>query len=91
MTTIATAAERPERTKRLLLPISASPAEDALRNSPYAELRSILCELDRETLVLRGRVPSFYMKQMAQTIVAKLGIANEVVNLLEVPRTPRDP
>lgn len=54
-----------------------------LQSSSYRPVRRVSCEVRRQVLILRGRVPSFYMKQMAQTIVRELlseGIAinNEV-------------
>lgn len=59
-------------------------AEDALRRSPYTAVRNLSCHCDQGVLFLRGQVPSFYQKQMAQTAVARLPGVVEVVNLAEV-------
>ena len=37
---------------------------------PYSSLRKIECEFDHAVLTLRGTVPSFYIKQMAQAIAS---------------------
>ncbi len=41
-------------------------AHRKLRKSPYLAVRRVLCRFDRGTLVLRGNVPSFHQKQIAQ-------------------------
>lgn len=63
-------------------------AEERLQDCPYQELRDILCDYHEGVLTLRGRVSSFYLKQMAQTVVAKLDGVDECVNRIEV-RPPR--
>jgi osmotically-inducible protein OsmY len=60
-----------------------------LRRSPYAELWRITCEYHEGILTLRGHVSSFYMKQIAQTIVLRVDGVERVVNRVEVARTPR--
>ncbi|MGO8751877.1 MAG: BON domain-containing protein [Thermoguttaceae bacterium] len=59
-------------------------AAKLLRNVPYASVRRLSCECDDlGVLVLRGTLPSFYLKQLAQEAVAKIEgvscIANETV------------
>jgi osmotically-inducible protein OsmY len=63
-------------------------AEQRLKNCPYQELRDIICDYHEGVLTLRGRVNSFYLKQMAQTVVAKIDGVDECVNRIEV-RPPR--
>ena len=46
-----------------------SKAQQALSLSPVYALRELLVECDGETLVITGRVASFYHKQLAQEIV----------------------
>jgi osmotically-inducible protein OsmY len=58
-----------------------------LRQSPYPALRRISCRLGDAALILRGRVPSYYMKQVAQIIAVSVDGASVVQNELEVYRT----
>ncbi len=59
-------------------------AKECLRNSPYRALRGILCECDQGVLLLRGRLSSFYYKQLAQEAVARVRGVRQVVNEIEV-------
>jgi len=61
-----------------------SAAQNRLQQSPLAALRDVSCECRRGVLVLRGRVPSFYYKQLAQETVARIEGVVEVVNEVEV-------
>ncbi len=58
-----------------------------LRQSPYPSLRRISCRLGDSALILRGRVPSYYMKQVAQIIAVSVDGVSVVQNELEVYRT----
>jgi osmotically-inducible protein OsmY len=62
----------------------AEAATERLRSSPYAALKSVLCESEHDILYLRGRLPSFYHKQLAQEAVAKVRGVTQVVNEIEV-------
>jgi osmotically-inducible protein OsmY len=55
-------------------------ARERLRQSPHPGVRSVSCEFDRGVLRLRGRLSSFYHKQVAQEAVAHLSGVREVVN-----------
>ena len=55
-----------------------------LRHSPYSSLRRISCTLDNGVLVLRGRVPSYYLKQIAQNVAISVDGVSAVQNQLEV-------
>lgn len=64
-----------------------SPAEQAvqlLRNSQYFPIRFLSCTYDGGVLTIGGRLPSFHLKQIAQTAV--LGIAGvvRIENRIEV-------
>jgi osmotically-inducible protein OsmY len=59
-----------------------------LRHSTYPELRRVTCEYHEGILTLRGRVSSYYMKQIAQTIVQHVEGVERVVNRVEVVRRP---
>ncbi len=54
-----------------------------MRHSHLAVQR-IWCEYSEQTLFLHGHVPSFYLKQLAQTAVAGLDGVDQVVNEIEV-------
>jgi hypothetical protein len=47
-------------------------------------LRHVECEYSDDTVVLRGRVPTYYCKQLAQSVLLPDALANTVVNLIEV-------
>jgi hypothetical protein len=55
-----------------------------LKRSPYRELRGIDCDFHEGVLSLRGRVPSFYLKQVAQTLITDVDRVVEINNRLEV-------
>jgi osmotically-inducible protein OsmY len=60
-------------------------AKERLRRVPYSSVQDVSCECDGQgTLVLRGRLPSFYYKQMAQEAVRDLEGVRKVVNRIEV-------
>jgi hypothetical protein len=52
-------------------PLGASALQQQLHRSPYWSVRQLVCHVDQESIVLRGTVPSYYLKQIAQTIAAK--------------------
>jgi osmotically-inducible protein OsmY len=59
-------------------------ATDRLRKTPYQALRALSCEYDRGVLFLRGQLPTFYQKQLAQEAVVGLAGVVQVVNETEV-------
>jgi osmotically-inducible protein OsmY len=63
-------------------------AQATLRRSSYFELHDIACDFSGGILTLRGRVPSYHLKQVAQTAVADVPGVVEVHNRVEV-QTPR--
>lgn len=62
-------------------------ALERLRQSPHHSVRSVSCEFDRGVLRLRGRLSSFYYKQLAQEAVAHLCGVREVINEVVVAAT----
>lgn len=62
-------------------------AQQMLSQSPYGELHSAVCESRDGVVVIRGRVSSFYLKQIAQSVVQKLPGVLRVDNRLEVEPT----
>ena len=59
-------------------------ALDRLRQSPHVALRAVSCQFEEGVLVLRGRVRSFYDKQLAQETIARVEGVARVVNEIEV-------
>jgi osmotically-inducible protein OsmY len=59
-------------------------AEALLRQASYAELRHITCRLHDGVLTLRGRVPSYYLKQTAQVLLRSIDGVSKINNQLEV-------
>ena len=45
-------------------------AERALHSGPYPALKKLSCDYQGGVLVLRGCLPTYYLKQIAQEIVA---------------------
>ena len=69
-------------------------ADARLMKSAYLELRHVSCKFREGILTLRGCVPSYYLKQIAQNVVSQLtGVAridNQVdVVPLSIPRKIR--
>jgi osmotically-inducible protein OsmY len=61
-------------------------AEDRLHGQPYHALHQVVCEVEAGTLILSGRLPSWYLKQRAQEAVAGLEGVRRVDNRIEVIR-----
>lgn len=59
-------------------------ADALLQNSGYLALRQVRCEFHDGTATLNGRLPSYYLKQIAQTLVAQMAGVNVVINHIEV-------
>lgn len=64
-------------------------AEERLRNSPYAALRTISCQCHDGVLILEGRLPTYYLKQVAQSVMFDLDGVLEIANSIEVVRASR--
>ncbi len=59
-------------------------AERALRSSPYLALRNVSCECRAGVLTLRGCLPTYYLKQVAQAVAARIDGVRQIVNEIEV-------
>ena len=59
-------------------------AEARLCASSHQALRMVFCKFDDGVLVLQGRLNSFFHKQLAQEIVAKIEGVERVENKIEV-------
>ena len=62
----------------------ASLATRRLEETGLRILSAVLCDFHEGVLILRGRVPSYYMKQIAQTAVRGLTQVQRIDNRLEV-------
>jgi hypothetical protein len=75
-----------------LAPIAPSPADGQvlcearkmLQSSSHYFLRTVQCEFDGGVLTVRGRVPTFYLKQLAQALLARVPGVDRLVNRLDV-------
>ena len=61
-----------------------SEAQAALVHSPIFALRGLQVNCQGESLVLSGRVATFYHKQLAQEMVRSVSEGIEVVNSIHV-------
>jgi osmotically-inducible protein OsmY len=62
----------------------AEAAKQRILHQPHLTSQRIWCEFEDGHLFLRGQVPSFYHKQLAQAAVAGLDGVGQVVNDIEV-------
>jgi osmotically-inducible protein OsmY len=65
----------------------AEGAENCLRHNSYLALKNVRCECAEGVLTLRGCLPTYYLKQMAQAVVARIEGVQRVVNEIEVVAT----
>jgi osmotically-inducible protein OsmY len=59
-------------------------AERCLRSNPYLALKNVSCDCRDGVLVLRGCLPSYYLKQVAQEIVGRLAGVEAIDNQIQV-------
>jgi len=62
----------------------ADAAKERIRSQPHLAFHRIWCEYAGGRLFLRGQVPSFYHKQLAQEAIAEMESVDQVVNEIEV-------
>lgn len=62
----------------------AETAQQRLRECSYSSLRGVNCRYHEGVLVLTGVVPTFYMKQMAQTLMRNLDQVELIDNRIVV-------
>jgi osmotically-inducible protein OsmY len=68
----------------LCLRDAAALAKAALTDSRIFDLRRLTVAQDGDAVVLRGRVSSFYHKQLAQEVVRNATDGAEVINAIRV-------
>jgi hypothetical protein len=59
-------------------------AERLLRQSAYLELRNLKCDFHEGVLTIRGHVPSYFLKQLAQSLLLNIDGLLELNNQLVV-------
>lgn len=59
-------------------------ARDRLRASPHPAIHHVYCSFEQGRLRLRGKLRSFFHKQLAQEAVARLPGVSQVINEIEV-------
>jgi osmotically-inducible protein OsmY len=57
---------------------------DRLHASGYLLLRQVKCDVSGGVVTLSGRVPSYHLKSVAQSVLMKIKAVRHVRNLLEV-------
>jgi osmotically-inducible protein OsmY len=65
-------------------------AERLLRGNAYLALQHISCDFHAGVLTLRGRLPTYYLKQVALTAVAVVEGVERIDDQIEVTR-PAEP
>ncbi|MHC5537521.1 BON domain-containing protein [Singulisphaera rosea] len=55
-----------------------------LRKGGYSALQSLSCNVEGPDLSIHGRLPTYYLKQVAQAIVAQVEGVRRVINHIEV-------
>jgi hypothetical protein len=61
-----------------------SQAQQMLESSNYLALRRLRCECHDGRLVISGRVPTYYLKQLAQSIVRQVAHLRRIDNQVDV-------
>jgi osmotically-inducible protein OsmY len=61
--------------------------ERALRATGYSPLRAVEVSVRGQLVILRGRVPSYYMKQLAQAVAMGVAGTRELRNDVDVVRS----
>ncbi len=67
--------------------VSESPADAAARilsTSPYHPIRHLTCTFHNGILTICGRLPSFYLKQVAQVAVSGIQGVSHIDNRIDV-------
>jgi hypothetical protein len=76
--------ERSDACLRTPAPGVAESAEGLLRGNSYLALKNVSCDYRDGVLILRGCLPTYYLKQLAQAAVARIDGVERVVNEIEV-------
>jgi osmotically-inducible protein OsmY len=66
------------------VPCAAEAVRRRLYETGYPSLRAVVCEVHAGVLTLRGRVPSYYLKQVAQAVARRIDGIEALINRIEV-------
>ncbi len=56
----------------------------ALRNAGYAQLQNLKVQVDGRDVILQGRLPSYYLKQIAHHVVLAVTGVQRIVDKIDV-------
>lgn len=84
MTTATVASKRSESS------LIQACALDCLQQGGYSGLRRVSCDFSDGVLTLTGKVEGYYLKQLAQALVAKIPGVARIVNRIVVHRHARN-
>jgi BON domain len=59
-------------------------AESRLRSNSYLALKNVSCEYQQGRMILHGCLPTYYLKQLAQEVVARVDGVGQIVNQISV-------
>ncbi len=65
-------------------PLDVRALQHQLQSSPYWSLRQLICQVDKDRVVVCGTLPSYYLKQIAQSLAAKTVGMEHVCSDIEV-------
>jgi osmotically-inducible protein OsmY len=63
---------------------AAEIARSRLESNPYLALKTVSCDFREGKLTLRGSLPSYFLKQMAQAVIGTVEGVEQIVNQIEV-------
>lgn len=63
---------------------AARNAQQRLRASSFVAIRGLTCDVHEGMLTLRGRLPNFYTKQVALSLLADVEGVEEITDRVEV-------
>jgi hypothetical protein len=58
--------------------------QEQLRNSPYRSVRQLVCYTSKDCVIVSGTVPSYYLKQVAQSLTMRIVGLGQVRNDIQV-------
>jgi osmotically-inducible protein OsmY len=64
----------------------AGAAAASLVDSGYAALSAVTCRSAGDAIILKGSVPTYHLKQLAQVFVQRVDGVRQVINRLDVQR-----
>ena len=75
---------QPSNKKLICLDALEQELRESFEQLGYPQLQAITCSVKDETLQLTGRLDSFYLKQVAQSVAMRIAGPHFVQNLIEV-------